>query len=411
MPGKITTGGVAKALRAARERGQRMVLRDGEVGGLSMRCGGRGGVWSYEYRMQGRDPEGRRHPTQHHRIGTAQSHSPDEARAAAAQIKAQLIDGKDPRVERERTRRRATEEVRGLMLVRDAVERYARERLPFLRGGGRQKPRSVAMSRWYLDHAVAGCAGKPVGSVERADVIAMLDVQSGSQSNARQCLGYLTRFLDWCMEVGVAETNVARDLPRQRRPASPQARQHVPSLDEVARIWRASEALPASRRAYVRLLIATALRREEVKSLDRHWIDGDTITLPGLTMKNGEPFRVPIGPLAHEIIAGLPTKGRLFPERWSMSDMKAKLDKASGVTGWRLHDLRRAFASHLAEARIPADVIDASLAHRRSATRGGVLGVYNASSLWPQRGEAMERWHQLLKAAIKSKGAEVVRVA
>ena len=72
--------------------------------------------------------------------------------------------------------------------------------------------------------------------------------------------------------------------------------------------------------------------------------------------------------------------------------LKTAVDKASGLTGWRWHDFRRSFATLLAERRTPEPVADAVLNHRQSATRGGVLGVYQRSNRWPEQVAAMNDW-------------------
>jgi hypothetical protein len=46
-------------------------------------------------------------------------------------------------------------------------------------------------------------------------------------------------------------------------------------------------------------------------------------------------------------------------------------------------------------------VADAVLNHRQAATRGGVLGVYQRSSCWPEQVKAMEHWGRLLTDAIE----------
>jgi hypothetical protein len=81
-------------------------------------------------------------------------------------------------------------------------------------------------------------------------------------------------------------------------------------------------------------------------------------------------------------------------------DVKDELVAVSGITGWRFHDMRRSFASALGEAGIPEAVADAVPNHRQSATRGGVLGVYQRAERWPEQMAAMQRWGELLAAAI-----------
>jgi hypothetical protein len=67
----------------------------------------------------------------------------------------------------------------------------------------------------------------------------------------------------------------------------------------------------------------------------------------------------------------------------------------------RLHDLRRSFATALGEAGVTETIADAILNHKQSATRGGVLGVYQRSARWPEQVAAMQRWGRLLAAAIE----------
>lgn len=72
--------------------------------------------------------------------------------------------------------------------------------------------------------------------------------------------------------------------------------------------------------------------------------------------------------------------------------------------GWRYRSapyLRRSFATALGEAGIPEVIADAMLNHRQSASRGGVLGVYQRASRWPDQPKAMELWGRILMAAIR----------
>lgn len=43
------------------------------------------------------------------------------------------------------------------------------------------------------------------------------------------------------------------------------------------------------------------------------------------------------------------------------------------------------------------------LNHRQAATRGGVLGVYQRSSRWPEQAKAMDMCGRMLAAAIDGK--------
>jgi hypothetical protein len=81
--------------------------------------------------------------------------------------------------------------------------------------------------------------------------------------------------------------------------------------------------------------------------------------------------------------------------------MKATLGAKAELTGWRLHDFRRSFATALGETSFPEVIVDAVLNHRQSATRGGVLGTYQRSQRWPDQVRAMKTWGKILATAIE----------
>ena len=68
--------------------------------------------------------------------------------------------------------------------------------------------------------------------------------------------------------------------------------------------------------------------------------------------------------------------------------MKAALDHASGVTGWRIHDLRRTAASGMQGLRIRNEVVSAILNH----SLPGVTGTYLRAGLEEEKAEALAAW-------------------
>jgi integrase len=110
------------------------------------------------------------------------------------------------------------------------------------------------------------------------------------------------------------------------------------------------------------------------------------------------------------VVFPAPESGRVLD---TFSDLKSALSAATkeagkegtGLDGWTWHDFRRSFATALGETGIPEAVSDAVLNHRQSATRGGVLGVYQRASRWPEQVRAMQLWGRLLAAAIEGNEA------
>ena len=111
--------------------------------------------------------------------------------------------------------------------------------------------------------------------------------------------------------------------------------------------------------------------------------------------------------MRHEA-AGRPASGLVFPAPRSSKTIttfsairRALKEAAPDLVGWRLHDMRRSFATALGEAGVSETIADAILNHRQAATRSGVLGVYQRSVRWPEQVEAMKFWGEFLAAAVR----------
>jgi integrase len=142
---------------------------------------------------------------------------------------------------------------------------------------------------------------------------------------------------------------------------------------------------------------------------DAAWSQPDKLT------KNGEAHRFHLPALvlgmlrARHEAAGKPSAGLVFPAPRSgkvlmtFSGMKRELDRLAGLTDWAWHDLRRTFATTLGEAGVSEVVADAVLNHRQSATRSGVMGVYQRAERMPERRAAMEAWASILNAAVEGR--------
>jgi integrase len=65
---------------------------------------------------------------------------------------------------------------------------------------------------------------------------------------------------------------------------------------------------------------------------------------------------------------------------------KADFDKASGTSGWRLHDLRRTARSLLSRAGVSSDHAERCLGH----VSGGIQGVYDRHEYYEEKKRAYE---------------------
>lgn len=105
--------------------------------------------------------------------------------------------------------------------------------------------------------------------------------------------------------------------------------------------------------------------------------------------------------MARELLVGLP-----FPHfQWHQE--KLALDEAAGVFDWTLHDLRRTFATKLAELRVAPHIIEKLLNHI-TGTISGVAAIYNRHHFMDEMRAAVETWEARLTAIIAEKAADAL---
>jgi hypothetical protein len=86
------------------------------------------------------------------------------------------------------------------------------------------------------------------------------------------------------------------------------------------------------------------------------------------------------------------------------SKIKLTLDTASGVTGWRFHDLRRTVRTRLAALGVPPDIAERAL--NRASAVGSLAQVYDRHDYEAEIIAALSRWQAAL--AVLVAGADVV---
>jgi len=88
--------------------------------------------------------------------------------------------------------------------------------------------------------------------------------------------------------------------------------------------------------------------------------------------------------------------------------VKRRLDAGmAGVPPWRLHDLRRSAATHMAEIGIAPHIVEAALNHI-SGAKAGVAGTYNRALYAAEKKSALERWAVHVEALVAGRSATVV---
>jgi integrase len=343
-----------------------------------------------------------------------------QARAHAAEIRALAARGtdvvRDGRAAADAARRGAEDaRARSLAVV---AERYLAD------AAKRLRPASLKPARLYLTKHWRALHARPADELGRREIMAVLEPYAG-RVTAAQMLAHLSACLSWGVERGLLERNAATGI---KAPVQRVARERVLGEDEVRAVWAATAdgAGPGTDAAYgaiVRLLLLTGQRRQEVGGLRWAELDLDRALwrLPGERTKNGRPHDVPLPRQAVEILraagSGEGEGGEfVFGRRgggpgfraWDAG--KVDLDRRCGVTGWRLHDLRRTAVTGMAELGVAPHVVEAVVNHV-SGHKAGVAGVYNRAVYAVEKRAALQRWADHLERLVAGRAAAANVVA
>jgi integrase len=228
---------------------------------------------------------------------------------------------------------------------------------------------------------------------------------------ARRVQAYVRRFFRWCIERDILKIDPTAGMPRV---GNGKSRERVLTDDELVKVWGGADRLPPFG-AVVQLLVLTGARREEITQLRWSELDGDTIKLEGTRTKTGAPHIIPLSAAAQALLNSVPriagsdfvftTSGKSPISGWSKP--KIKLDATSGVTGWRIHDLRRTVATGMQKLGITLQTVEAVLGHT-SGSRAGIVGVYQVHDYAPEKRTALEAWGAHVTALIEGRTPGVV---
>jgi integrase len=309
-----------------------------------------------------------------------------QARVAAQKVFAAKLEGRDPAAEKRETKRRIVAD-----RVEDLLEAFIVQRLSQTRSGGE-------ISRLLRREMGKPWAGRSIHTISKRDVVEVISAieQRGAPIAANKALKSLKTFLRWCVGRAILDQSPAEGVPL---PAKEVARDRVLDDKELAQIILAARKMGGSYGGIVELLALTGQRREEVARLT--WEELDVAqrvwTIPKSRSKNAKSHVVYLSDQSVAVLKRPDRRGALVfsllgtkPFR-NFGRAKRLFDQRSGVTGWRLHDLRRTCVSGMARLGVAPHVADRILNHQ-SGTISGVAAVYQRHEFLAERREALERW-------------------
>ena len=184
------------------------------------------------------------------------------------------------------------------------------------------------------------------------------------------------------------------------KPADDNIGERVLDDDEIKIVWGAATKAGPMHGGYVKLLLLTGCRRDEIAYLRRHELKADTIELPGgkaaARTKNRDPHSVPLTWLMRRVLAEFP-KGGDFVVTGNGTGLgghtKARdAIETPDIPWWTFHDLRRTVTTGLARLGVPLEVAERCLNHRQGVGRSQLQRIYNKHTYEPEIKAAFEKW-------------------
>jgi integrase len=392
---KLTTASVAALKRPADKADH--VEWDDALPGFGVRLRGEAKTYLAQFRVNG----------QQRRVGIGDTRrlTLEDARRIARKHFAQAQLGVDPTVERAKARAAAAA---ATLTFGRLVEDYLQAKVSTLRSS------SLSFTRRYLTKHWRALHDLPIGDIKRATVAAQLRTLAAHHGpvSAARARATLAALFTWATMQGLFDG--ANPVAATAAPdAHIKPRERVLTLAELAAIWRACRDNAFGR--VVRLLALTGTRRMEVAGLrwDEVDLDAGVVTIAGTRTKNGHALTMRLAPAAVEILRAVPrTDDRVFSAIcWSaaMADLRLRImtETGSELKDFRLHDLRRSMATHLAELGIEPHIIEAMLNHH-SDHRKGVAGIYNRATYEAPKAAALKLWAETLLAVVEGRKSKVV---
>jgi integrase len=322
--------------------------------GFRLRAGARGKIlrsWVVQYRRAG--------TSRRLLIGPADLINAKQARARAEQILAKVKLGEDPQTDK--AERRSKDQI----TMRAVVAEYLAAKDDWRPSTRRDNERYLTGPYFKPLHGMA------VDRVEQRDVASRLLAIKREHGAivAAAARAKLAAFFTWAMQQGLIELNRRNPVAGTPRPKRASERERILDNDELVKIWNVCT--DGDHGKVVRLMILTGCRRQEIGGL--RWSE-----MVGRDQLFGQRSEKGFG---------------------GWDKLKQSIDKASGVTNWTLHDLRRTVATRMADIGVQPHVID--LVQNHVGFRAGVHGKYNRSTYANEIRTALVTWHDHLRTLLE----------
>ena len=221
-----------------------------------------------------------------------------------------------------------------------------------------------------------------------AELIAHVAKHS-TPNRARMVIRYISPMLRFAAGRGLIPGNPWAGL---HLPEGVEARDRVLRAEEWLALWGWGQGARYPWGALLCVLMLSAQRLGEVAGMRWDEIDGDVWTIPAARHKSKKRHEVPLSAALTDLLVSLPHHDEyVFSARSGRpivpsSTLKKRIDRETGVTDWRIHDLRRTGATFMAEGGVQRFILERVLGHADSS----VTAIYDRATYRDEKRAALE---------------------
>jgi len=358
--------------------GKRYNAFDDDLKGFAVRVGVSGDKSFYYVYRAGK---GRGAPLRWLRLGVFPTLTVDKARQIAKEKAGAVALGADPA--------RDVREEKNVATMQNALQGFIDDHVSKL------KPQSIqSYTTIITKRVIPGMGRLPVKNVAFSDVAKLHHTMKSTPYLANRTLAVLSKFFGWCELRGYRErgsnpcngVTKYKEHKRQEFMGATELSILGDTLTRMENAWherqrtgekRSSEdrdVITSQAAAVIRLLMLTGARVGEILALEWKRIDLEQGVAKLPDSKTGfKVLQLPAPAVA--ILEGLPEISEyVFPAASASGHMVNIKDawgdvlKQSGLAGWRLHDLRHAFASMMVNSGASLPIVGKILGHTQVST-------------------------------------------
>jgi integrase len=292
----------------------------------------------------------------------------------------------------------------------------------------------------------------PIDEITGEQIQTQIDqvaIQSGNTSSVN-CWAVMSVFFKWAHKTGKLPKGHHNPMLNVEQPKRNAPRERVLTDDEIRLIWKTCEAwevqaihdrqIRASGTTYrarqvhgrkgrethpdfpreVMLLFLTGCRAQEIGDLQWSEVDLDNgeLSIPAARIKNEKDLCNPLSDLAVQILRRVerrPDRDNIFGYATraghNIAGTQYKINKRIADAGgtppknWTIHDIRRTVRSNLSALKVPKDIAERLLGHRREK----IVDTYDKYEQWPEKRQALAMWEARLRAIIDGTAEKIAR--